>query len=315
MSIEFACSQCGKLLRVGDDAAGKHARCPNCSAVQAVPGPPEPVSPFAPALPPSPGAAELNPYQAPVSAPWYGEASRVGSFQPTVIDAGEVLDRTWSIFKEQFAAVLAGAFIYCVCGVSCSFMITLAEHGVRARGQPAEALGAQAFAVVIRFCFHTWLQAGMATYMLKIARGDPASLADLFSGGRVWSKAVVARFVFSMVIIVGLILFVIPGVFAALTFSQYLYVIIDRGEGPIESLGTSRTLTIGNKLSVFLLGLTTVAISLLGFAACCVGIIPAVGFIALMWAVTYLSMTGQPIADQLESRTTQPVVEPGADLR
>jgi phage FluMu protein Com len=39
MSIEFNCSQCGKLLRVGDDAAGKQARCPSCGTVQSIPFP------------------------------------------------------------------------------------------------------------------------------------------------------------------------------------------------------------------------------------------------------------------------------------
>ena len=37
MSIEFPCAQCGKLLRVGDEAAGKQARCPSCGAVQSIP--------------------------------------------------------------------------------------------------------------------------------------------------------------------------------------------------------------------------------------------------------------------------------------
>jgi hypothetical protein len=37
MPIEFSCSQCGKRLRVGDDAAGKQAKCPSCGAVQPVP--------------------------------------------------------------------------------------------------------------------------------------------------------------------------------------------------------------------------------------------------------------------------------------
>ncbi|PQO44910.1 AAA family ATPase [Blastopirellula marina] len=35
--IEFACSGCGKKLRVGLEAAGKKARCPQCDSVQVVP--------------------------------------------------------------------------------------------------------------------------------------------------------------------------------------------------------------------------------------------------------------------------------------
>jgi hypothetical protein len=85
MPIEFRCSQCGKLLRTGDDTAGKQAQCPACGTVstvptpvappEAVPEPPAPPSPFATTSPwgespSSPFAARgqadaENPYQAP----------------------------------------------------------------------------------------------------------------------------------------------------------------------------------------------------------------------------------------------------------
>lgn len=37
MSIEFGCTDCGKLLRVPDASAGKQARCPSCHAILGVP--------------------------------------------------------------------------------------------------------------------------------------------------------------------------------------------------------------------------------------------------------------------------------------
>ncbi|MEN6459047.1 MAG: hypothetical protein ABFC63_08960 [Thermoguttaceae bacterium] len=37
MSIEFRCNQCGRLLRTGDDTAGRQAQCPVCGAIRIVP--------------------------------------------------------------------------------------------------------------------------------------------------------------------------------------------------------------------------------------------------------------------------------------
>lgn len=37
MPIEFLCSRCGKTLRVGEDNAGKQARCPDCQNIMPVP--------------------------------------------------------------------------------------------------------------------------------------------------------------------------------------------------------------------------------------------------------------------------------------
>jgi len=52
MSIQMMCTGCGQTLRVGDEHAGKKARCPNCGTIVSVPSdgiaPPTPVpeSPF-----------------------------------------------------------------------------------------------------------------------------------------------------------------------------------------------------------------------------------------------------------------------------
>ena len=72
MPIEFQCQQCGKILRVGDETAGKQARCPECGMVQ-----PIPAAGSAPATPPpipdfnQPGGGpspEVNPYTSPTAA-------------------------------------------------------------------------------------------------------------------------------------------------------------------------------------------------------------------------------------------------------
>ncbi len=57
MPLEFSCGQCGRQLRVPDDAAGKMTRCPACGNIQraptpdvgSAPAPPsaEPINPFA----------------------------------------------------------------------------------------------------------------------------------------------------------------------------------------------------------------------------------------------------------------------------
>ena len=55
MAIEFRCSQCGRLLRTGDDTAGRPAQCPECGTLTTVPSPVGPQT-----LPPTPGLAPLG---------------------------------------------------------------------------------------------------------------------------------------------------------------------------------------------------------------------------------------------------------------
>jgi hypothetical protein len=47
MPIEFRCNQCGQLLRVPDNSAGKSARCPKCQSLMTVPGEAVAIAPLA----------------------------------------------------------------------------------------------------------------------------------------------------------------------------------------------------------------------------------------------------------------------------
>ena len=72
MPIQFRCTECNKLLRVGDEIAGRQAKCPECGAVVTVPasdagggsGQPE-----GGAYGFSPEAPAPNPYQTPQQTP------------------------------------------------------------------------------------------------------------------------------------------------------------------------------------------------------------------------------------------------------
>jgi phage FluMu protein Com len=48
MAIEFRCSQCNRLLRTGEDTAGKQAQCPECGAITTIPASPTIPSPSTP---------------------------------------------------------------------------------------------------------------------------------------------------------------------------------------------------------------------------------------------------------------------------
>lgn len=80
MAIEFRCTQCNKLLRTGDDTAGKRVKCPDCGTISEIPTPeidlpiapppelpegkratPDPRSEFLRATAPPPGTGERMP--------------------------------------------------------------------------------------------------------------------------------------------------------------------------------------------------------------------------------------------------------------
>src|SRR5687767_1524925 len=72
MAIEFPCPHCTQLLRVGDDSAGKTAKCPKCNGLAKIPGGDAPASFSAPGGP-SIGAPLPSSFGPPSPSP-FGEA-------------------------------------------------------------------------------------------------------------------------------------------------------------------------------------------------------------------------------------------------
>ncbi len=85
MPIEFRCTQCGKLLRTGDDTAGKQAKCPACGTLLVIPEPGvavlQPIGPQPPHEEQRAGGP-LGPQPADSAPPWQSETNPYQS--PTI---------------------------------------------------------------------------------------------------------------------------------------------------------------------------------------------------------------------------------------
>ena len=75
MPIEFRCTQCNRLLRTPDDAAGRTATCPQCGATLTIPTPGEGAAapPAEPEPAPPASSGEPSPFGSSVPPPGAGE--------------------------------------------------------------------------------------------------------------------------------------------------------------------------------------------------------------------------------------------------
>jgi len=71
MPIEFRCTQCNRLLRTPDDAAGRNATCPQCGATLTIPTPGEGAAtpPAEPGPGPPASSGEPSPFGSSVPPP------------------------------------------------------------------------------------------------------------------------------------------------------------------------------------------------------------------------------------------------------
>lgn len=88
-------------------------------------------------------------------------------------------------------------------------------------------------------------------------------------------RFLIANFLVTLNVTIGLILFIIPGILYALKYYYVSYLIVDRDMKPREAMKESSKLTKGVRFKILLLSIVFGLVAVLGFLAFGVGIIPA----------------------------------------
>ncbi|MBA2116510.1 hypothetical protein [Bremerella alba] len=132
------------------------------------------------------------------------------------------------------------------------------------------------------------LSMGLTWVFLKAARYEHFTLSDIFAAfSRNYLHAVGAGLVKALLILAGLILLVVPGLYLLVKLAFVEYLIVDRKMGMIEAMKESWRITDGREGTLFALLAMSVLIFLGGMLLCLVGAIPALIWISAAYAVLY----------------------------
>lgn len=314
MPIEFHCSSCNKILSVPETASGKQARCPDCEQIVTVPTasatklPPKPAetpssifgefgeNPYAKAP-----EASSNPYASPAvdPTPQVTESKSIGNGK---LEATRAVSIAWTLFKEHAGVLIGSLILIGVAGEVVRYLQeisqTVALHG--GAGMPQGVRTAFVIFIVVVFyligqAVQTFLTTGLTNIQLHIARGQRVDFGMLFSGSRWFLKAFLASLLFGIMVLVGTIALVVPGVYLALKYWSYLHFIVDRDCEVMESFKLAGEASNGNMGETLLLVLIGIGLIILGLLMCLVGILVTTPVLTLSYTIAYLMMTGQPI--------------------
>ena len=94
---------------------------------------------------------------------------------------------------------------------------------------------------------------GLALFFLNIQSGNKLEIKTIFNPFKdVWLNSVLAYFMMIVIIIIGSILFIIPGIISFLMFSQVFYIIAEDNKiDPYNALVKSKKMMDGNKWKLF----------------------------------------------------------------
>ncbi len=128
---------------------------------------------------------------------------------------------------------------------------------------------------------------GLIKIALKFTDNVRAEVKDLFSCARMFFRYIAGTLLYALIVFLGLILLVVPGIIWMIKFQFYSYLIVDKGMGPVQALKESGRITQGAKGELILFALLVMGINFLGALALLVGLLITLPLTLLAAAFVY----------------------------
>lgn len=142
---------------------------------------------------------------------------------------------------------------------------------------------------------------GVIVITLKLVRGEKPELADLFQHYKLFFNYLIGVLLYGLMVILGLILFIIPGVYLGLKYQFVSYFIVDKKMNPIDAFKASGEATQGNIWHLFGMYCIFIGLTILGALALVVGLFVTTPIIMLAYAYIYdqlskdVALTGEVV--------------------
>jgi len=149
---------------------------------------------------------------------------------------------------------------------------------------------------VIGILVNAVLEMGVIAIMLAFKDNRMPEFVDLFKHAPLLFHFVAATFLFVVMVVVGLVFLIVPGIYLALRFGYYGYFIVDEEAGPIEALKKSSDLTEGVRMELFAFCLLLLGLNIVGAAALLVGLLVTMPLSQLAIAYVFRHLQG-PVAE------------------
>ena len=211
-----------------------------------------------------------------------GHKRKVTQMETKSVAIAEAVVFGWEAMKKNFGFFIGPVLVFLVVA-GMQFISRLAED---------DHLGLL-FLELIGFLLSMVVSMGLIRISLKFCDNEKASFGDLFSCFPLFFRYFISTVLYCIIVCVGLILLIFPGVIWAIKFAFYDYFIVDKGLGSFEALEASSRITMGVKGQLLGFFLIIVLISALGLLCLLVGLFVALPTIFVAQALIYRKLLAQ----------------------
>lgn len=235
-------------------------------------------------------APEQQTVQPAASAGWTGGGGG-GGYGPATLDVTDAIKFGWESLKRYFgqlAILLAAIFLsmLLVMVVFAVLIVPLADHPVL---QMITMTIGYTLALVVAFI----ISKGLIEAVLVICDGQEPDLGRVFNFENI-GPYVLTALLFGVVVMVGSILCIIPGIIANVALQFWPYAVVDEDKGPVDALKASWELvsTRTGEVLIFLLGMW--ALNLVGALLCGLGLIVTIPITMIATGYAWRVLRGRP---------------------
>lgn len=190
-----------------------------------------------------------------------------------------VLKEAWILFKKNLNLVLGLIGVY--------FAYYVLQYVIGYIFQNSAIGSLISFIFIILFLV---IQLGAYNLVLKIVDGKKAALSDLYTYSNAGIKVlrnIVAGLIVGFLVVIGLIFFIIPGIYIGVRLMFFTYYIVDKDAGIIDSIKKSWELTKSGVINLFFFGLILLFINFLGMLFFGIGLAITMPLTFLATAIVY----------------------------
>ncbi len=197
----------------------------------------------------------------------------------------EAIRTGWSVFKANWVFLVIVTLVSMVIG----YLPTVVSS-VWSQQYPIQT----AIFSIIFWVVSLVVSVGLLKISLGLVDGASVNFDDLYSHCKLVWKFLVVQALVGLIVVVGVILLVIPGIIFGIKLQFAPYFVIDKGMGPIAAIKASWIITGGSVVNLFFFGILIGLIYLLGLLVFGVGLLVAIPVTGLALAGVYRKLAATP---------------------
>jgi uncharacterized membrane protein len=197
----------------------------------------------------------------------------------------------WFVFKNNLGFLIGTTLLLFIIGAAGGI------SGQYFEGQDSSVLSGIVLTLIL-LALSLLLQMGIIKTYLMLSDSQKPTLGDLFSQKHLFFKYLFTIILYRIIVLVGLLLLVVPGIIWSLKFMYAEVLVIERGYGASEALRKSGEITKGAKWNLFAFNVVQGLIVIAGFIVFGIGLLVAIPLCTIANLYVYRHLLNQSEAPQ-----------------